>query len=353
MNIWQLLFGFDGRISRMTYIVAITALSLIMFAMMLAAAALVTGDPLSSELWEFRRENIGVWGPIYAGVLLVSFWPGLALVAKRLHDRGYSMWIGVAFYLGIAIVAWALLWFGQVSFDVANAPKPSPVYMLVAILVLWPVSMWFIAQLMFMRGVVGPNAFGPDPLAGHPLPGHEPRTFWNVVFNPDGRMSRKTWWLMFVSLVVLFLIWGAAYGAVFFFAMSGLPQSSDPAWLASPEGQRALMRATLPGIIVMSLLLYLLLWPALAAGTKRLHDRGRSGWVLASYYVPFALMAMAGSMMPGAADNGGAAPAGPGLWLMLAAGVIFLGLTLWFLVELGFLKGKPGNNAYGPDTQTA
>ncbi len=94
-----------------------------MFAMMFAAAALVTGDPLSSALWGFRRENIGVWGPIYAGVMLVWLWPGLALITKRLHDRNYPMWIGLAFYLGMAIATVALLWSGQVTFDVANAPS--------------------------------------------------------------------------------------------------------------------------------------------------------------------------------------------------------------------------------------
>src|SRR5438105_2294765 len=69
MSIWHLLFGFDGRINRKTYIIAIIALMLVMAALMLAGAAVATGDPLSSSLWAFRRENIGIWGPIYAGVI--------------------------------------------------------------------------------------------------------------------------------------------------------------------------------------------------------------------------------------------------------------------------------------------
>jgi uncharacterized membrane protein YhaH (DUF805 family) len=205
---------------------------------------------------------------------------------------------------------------------------------------------------MFMRGVPGPNAYGPDPLAGYPLPGHEPRTFWNVVFNPDGRMSRQTWLLMFVSLFVLFVIWGTIYGVLIASAMASLPQASDPAWLATPEAQQAISRAILPVAIPLSLVLYLLLWPGLAAGTKRLHDRGRSGWVLASYYVPFALVSIAGSMLQGSGHDA-ALPEGPALWLMIAGGVIWAGLSLWLLVELGFLKGEPRENAYGPVTPTA
>jgi uncharacterized membrane protein YhaH (DUF805 family) len=234
----------------------------------------------------------------------------------------------------------------------ADARMALQIPTLISVLLLGPIALWFTAQVMFMRGVSGPNAWGLDPLAGHPLPGHEPRTFWNVVFNPDGRMSRKTWWLMFVSLLVLFVIWGAIYGVLLASAMTSLPQASDPAWLASPEGQQAISHAILPVAIPLTLVLYLLLWPAFAAGAKRLHDRGRSGWVLASYYVPFALFSIAGSMSPDFA-HGGAVPEGPARWLMIAAGVIWAGLSLWLLVELGFLKGEPRENAYGPEPQTA
>jgi uncharacterized membrane protein YhaH (DUF805 family) len=38
---------------------------------------------------------------------------------------------------------------------------------------------------------------------------------------------------------------------------------------------------------------------------------------------------------------------------MIAGGVIWAGLSLWLLIELGFLKGEPRENAYGPDPRTA
>ncbi|HUJ37168.1 MAG TPA: hypothetical protein VLW88_05775 [Hyphomicrobium sp.] len=68
MSISHLLFGFDGRINRKTYIIAVIVLMLVVGALMVVGAALVTGDPFSSTVWTFRRENIGVWGPIYGGV---------------------------------------------------------------------------------------------------------------------------------------------------------------------------------------------------------------------------------------------------------------------------------------------
>lgn len=340
MSISHLLFGFDGRINRKTYIIAVIVLMLVVGALMVVGAALVTGDPFSSTVWTFRRENIGVWGPIYGGVILLTLWPSVALAIKRLHDRNYPTWTCLAVYFCLVAAAAAFFWFMPVNYDLADAHKLR-IPTLISVLLLGPIALWFTAQVMFMRGISGPNAWGPDPLAGHPLPGHEPQTFWNVVFNPDGRMNRKTWWLMFVSLLVLFVIWGAIYGGAIAYVMSSLPHAGDAAWATSPEGQQTIMRALLPIAIPLSLVLYLLLWPALAAGTKRLHDRGRSGWAMASYYVPYALFAIAGSMLP--------ASEGPARWLMIAAGVIAVGLSLWLLVELGFLKGEPRENAYGPE----
>jgi uncharacterized membrane protein YhaH (DUF805 family) len=352
MNIGYLLFSFDGRISRKTYIIAIVVLMLAMGALMVAGTTFVTGDPLSPTVWTFQRDNIGVWGPIYGGVILLTLWPALALATKRLHDRDYPTWVCLAFYLSLMAIAGAVLWFSPPNFAAPEARESLQTMTLVSVFLLGPIALWFTAQVMFMRGVVGPNVWGPDPLAGCPLPGHEPKTFWNVVFNPDGRMNRKTWWLMFVSLSVLFVIWGAIYGGAIAYVMSGLPHAGDAAWIASPEGQQAIMGAILPIAIPLTLVLYLLVWPAFAAGAKRLHDRGRSGWVMASYYAPYALFAIAGSMLP-ASEQAGAVPEGAARWLMIAAGVICAGISLWLFVELGFLQGEPRENAYGPEIGAA
>ena len=348
MNFSHLLFSFDGRISRKTYILALIALMLVMCALYLLGALLMTGDPFSYVFWGFPREKIGLWGSFYGGIALVLLWPTIALFTKRLHDRGYPMWVGLAIYAVMIAVSAALYVFGLMPSPETNSGKLPLATALIISLVTMPAGIWLSAQTMFMRGVVGTNAYGPDPLAGHPLPGYEPRTFWNVVFNPDGRMNRKTWWLMFVSLVVLFIILGVTYGTLIMAAVSRLPQSADPAWASSVEGRQAIVSAILPAVIPVTLAFYLLLWPALAAGAKRLHDQGRSGWLLASYFVPLALIVIAGSLLP--APESGEPPAGPALWLMIAAGVTFAGLTLWLFVVLGFLKGQPTENAYGPPT---
>ncbi len=55
----------------------------------------------------------------------------------------------------------------------------------------------------------------------------------------------------------------------------------------------------------------LTLWPGIALGIKRLHDRDKKGWFIALSYVPL--------------------------------------VNLWIAIELLFLKGKEGENTFGPD----
>ena len=63
---------------------------------------------------------------------------------------------------------------------------------------------------------------------------------------------------------------------------------------------------------VLSTVFYIIMiWPHIAVGVKRCHDRGRTGWFLLIFFVPL--------------------------------------LQLWPLVELYFLKGTTGSNEYGED----
>jgi uncharacterized membrane protein YhaH (DUF805 family) len=72
-----------------------------------------------------------------------------------------------------------------------------------------------------------------------------------------------------------------------------------------------------PWTAMIILYVYLLatLWPSIAIYIKRAHDRGRSGWFVLLFIVPI--------------------------------------LNLWVMIELLFLPGTAGNNAYGTDPATA
>lgn len=64
---------------------------------------------------------------------------------------------------------------------------------------------------------------------------------------------------------------------------------------------------------IISIVIYLaMIWPSIALGVKRFHDRNKSGW-----------------------------------WVLISLVPIIGGI--WYLVECGFLEGTKGPNQFGPD----
>jgi len=99
------------------------------------------------------------------------------------------------------------------------------------------------------------------------------------LFSFDGRISRRIYWLYFVlPLLVIFLVVAVVVPPLFF----------NRAFLA---------------------LFLLALWPALAIGAKRCHDRNRSGW-----YQLIGLIPVIGAFV--------------------------------LLIELGILRGTAGSNRF-------
>lgn len=87
--------------------------------------------------------------------------------------------------------------------------------------------------------------------------------------------------------------------------------------------------------------------PGLAVSFRRLHDIGKSGWLLVIIYLA---MIIAAFVMVGAsltALSGGASPESFGVG-MIATLVVVLGLAIWLLV-LFCTNGDVGENKYGPD----
>jgi uncharacterized membrane protein YhaH (DUF805 family) len=72
---------------------------------------------------------------------------------------------------------------------------------------------------------------------------------------------------------------------------------------------------------------------ATAVAIKRLHDRDKSGWWVLVFY-----------LLPGVIGN-----IGPYTGLDFVFQLASLSLSLWALVELGFLRGTSGQNRYGFD----
>lgn len=138
-----------------------------------------------------------------------------------------------------------------------------------------------------------------------------------LLFSFTGRLNRKPYWLtalclilvIFVIITIVFVVGGASILAG---DLSGLG-----------------------AMLFVLLLAYIpLLWIGLALGAKRLHDRNKSGWwLLLFWFVPMILQG-AGEQIDGIG------------FVLTLAGV---GISIWGLVEIGFLRGTVGPNQYGPD----
>jgi len=115
----------------------------------------------------------------------------------------------------------------------------------------------------------------------------------DLLFSFNGRINRAKYWLGTVCLIVVYVILAV---------VSGAAMSSD--------GSMGIV-----GIIAM-IIYVAMIWPSVALGVKRFHDRDKSGW-----------------------------------WVLIAFVPVIGGL--WYLIECGFLEGTKGPNKFGPDPLAA
>jgi uncharacterized membrane protein YhaH (DUF805 family) len=127
-----------------------------------------------------------------------------------------------------------------------------------------------------------------------------------------GRFTRIQWWR--------FQIWTTLALAVLLFAVINI------------QNDRVRI-----GLIALSIAAWLL--AALAVSVKRLHDRNKRAWWLIVFYLIPVLCNVFGYY------------AGQDDAVFLAVPSALL--SLWAVVELGFLRGTPGPNAYGDDPASA
>jgi uncharacterized membrane protein YhaH (DUF805 family) len=147
---WQwLLFGFEGRINRAKYWLAVL---IYVVGMVVIAFALAVGLNLG---WS------GGIGGVAIGLIIVIFYitlivSGIAVGAKRLHDRGRSgLWL-LVFYLLPSVLSVIADEIGAAS----GSQEISDLFGLIP-LGIW---IWAFVELGCLPGTAGPNKYGPDPL---------------------------------------------------------------------------------------------------------------------------------------------------------------------------------------------
>jgi uncharacterized membrane protein YhaH (DUF805 family) len=148
MDWGSLFFKFSGRINRAKYWLA--ALIYAVIYLVLAVVGYATDQSV-------------VYQAINGMLNIVIFISSLAVGIKRLHDRNKSGWYLLLFYIvpGILVTAAAVMY---VTMD--DATITSAVLGLAA----FAIGIWAFVELGCLRGSVGPNRYGPDPIAASTAP---------------------------------------------------------------------------------------------------------------------------------------------------------------------------------------
>jgi uncharacterized membrane protein YhaH (DUF805 family) len=146
MSMSQLLFSFSGRLNRKPYWLTTLCIILVLIVVMIlvlatGGAGLMTGD----------FSGLGVLLLIIVLAYIPLLWIGLAISAKRLHDRNKSAWWLVLFYLVPALLQGVGEQLGTAGIILTLAGLG--------------ISIWALVEIGFLRGTVGPNQYGPDPLS--------------------------------------------------------------------------------------------------------------------------------------------------------------------------------------------
>lgn len=158
--------------------------------------------------------------------------------------------------------------------------------------------------------------------------------WFGSLFSFYGRIGRWRFRLHFALSLLILIMLLVAYWA-YAISIPGAYENGGPTPL--PGGFVGAIET-----ILFFFLLAVAFVIALAAMTKRLHDRDKGWlWVVIYVFVPNALSGLAEYLVAdGILGRGGA-------WLALQIAAVVL--SLWGLIEVGFLRGTTGPNRFGSD----
>lgn len=169
----------------------------------------------------------------------------------------------------------------------------------------------------------------------------------------DGRISRKTWWIgalllvianVAVSLLILPLV---GLGGPNITAI--MAAQSDPAQVST------LILGALQVSAWASLVVFLIFaYPVYCLSVKRRHDKNNDGRDLLIYFAAMiVLLLLQGFGLAFTIETVNSIPMPAPTLLCSILGVIVGIFGIYMLVVLGFLKGTEGANSYGPDPLTS
>jgi uncharacterized membrane protein YhaH (DUF805 family) len=155
MDFGYLYTSFEGRINRKPYWIGLIVLIIIMMVIIFGASFLLIGS-IVEPTFQTRLVTFVLQ--------LLFLYPSTALMVKRLHDRNRpSYW---AAFILVPMVLKSLTDMMGMTGDALNQNALD--YLLN--IIVFVVSIWFFIELGCLRGTVGSNQYGPDPLGAIPVP---------------------------------------------------------------------------------------------------------------------------------------------------------------------------------------
>ena len=143
MSMMQLLFSFRGRLNRKRYWMTVIVTMAVIILLLLLALVMIR-----EQRFEFAALTVVILFILYIPLI----WIGLAIGAKRLHDRNKSAWWLLVFYALPGILS------------TAGNQMDDPGFLILHV-VSFAISLWAFVELGCLRGTSGPNQYGPDPLS--------------------------------------------------------------------------------------------------------------------------------------------------------------------------------------------
>ncbi len=141
-------------------------------------------------------------------------------------------------------------------------------------------------------------------------------------FKFSGRLNRKPYWLrtlaIYAVILVVFLIAGLLAGG------------------AGPVAGGGMSAVQMVVFAIAGIVALVAIIASIALQVRRLHDRNKSGWWLVFF-----------AIVPTLIQLGFAIPGDPTLALV-GIGISLI-ISIWYLVEIGFLRGTDGPNRFGHD----
>jgi uncharacterized membrane protein YhaH (DUF805 family) len=96
---------------------------------------------------------------------LIVLWPGIAILVKRIHDRNKSGWLVLILYGPLILLMIFLIGATIIMFS-GSETAAGTLFVISGILGIGvlAIGIWFFVEFGCLRGTIGANRFGPDPV---------------------------------------------------------------------------------------------------------------------------------------------------------------------------------------------